>query len=113
MLWSRTYEHSLRKPSILTISSQNKNPAVSGGVSHQILPMPSQLYNLPTRKARRTAIWVTGSNIAIVVAMLMLVGTRILGKRRAVGLTLAGIALYTLLVGADATVVRAAEGWPR
>jgi competence protein ComEC len=70
--------------------------------------MPPQLHNLPARKATHTAIWVTGSNIAIVAGLLMLVGTRALGKRRAVGLTLGGIALYTVLVGADAAVVRAA-----
>ncbi len=40
--------------------------------------------------------------------LLMLAGSKALGKRRAVPLALAGIVLYTLLVGADAAVVRAA-----
>jgi hypothetical protein len=70
----------------------------------QILPMPPQLYNLSARMATHTSIWVTGSNIAIVAGLLMLVGTHAVGKRRAMGLTLVGIALYTLLVGADAAV---------
>jgi competence protein ComEC len=38
----------------------------------------------------------------------MLVGTKAVGKRRAVWVAIGGIALYTLLVGADAAVVRAA-----
>jgi competence protein ComEC len=54
------------------------------------------------------SIWVSGSNIAIVAGLLMLVGTKAVGKRRAVPLAVAGIVLYTLLVGADAAVVRAA-----
>jgi competence protein ComEC len=38
----------------------------------------------------------------------MLVGTKLVGRRRAVWIAISGIALYTLLVGADAAVVRAA-----
>ena len=38
----------------------------------------------------------------------MLVGTKAVGKRRTVWVAIAGIALYTLVVGADAAVVRAA-----
>jgi competence protein ComEC len=38
----------------------------------------------------------------------MLVGTKAVGKRRAVWIAIGGIVLYTLLVGADAAVVRAA-----
>ena len=37
----------------------------------------------------------------------MLVGTKVVGVRRAVWIAIAGIVLYTLLVGADAAVVRA------
>jgi competence protein ComEC len=43
-----------------------------------------------------------------VAGLLMLAGSKAVGKRRAVPLALAGIVLYTLLVGADAAVVRAA-----
>ena len=38
----------------------------------------------------------------------MLVGTKVVGKRRAVWIAIGGIVLYTLLVGGDAAVVRAA-----
>ena len=50
---------------------------------------------------------ISGANITIVAALFSLIFGRLLGKRRAYWLTLAGIALYVLLVGADAAVVRA------
>ena len=40
--------------------------------------------------------------------LLMLVGARAVGRRRAVWVAIGGIALYPLLVGADAAVLRAA-----
>jgi competence protein ComEC len=70
--------------------------------------IPRELYERFNATGTSHIIVISGFNIAIVAALLMLVGTRVLGKRRAVGLTLAGIALYTILVGADAAVVRAA-----
>ncbi len=51
---------------------------------------------------------ISGFNIAIVAGVLMLVGTRAVGKRRATWIALIGIALYTLLVGASPAVLRAA-----
>ncbi|NUQ38661.1 MAG: ComEC/Rec2 family competence protein, partial [Caldilineales bacterium] len=52
---------------------------------------------------------ISGSNIAIVSGILLALFTRVLRRRRLVTLlTLAGILLYTLLVGADAAVTRAA-----
>jgi competence protein ComEC len=51
---------------------------------------------------------ISGFNIAIVAGLLMLVGTKAVGKRRATWIALAGIALYTLLVGASPAVLRAA-----
>ena len=51
---------------------------------------------------------ISGSNIAFVAAMLTAIGHRLVGKRKATPVVLAGIAVYTILVGADAAVVRAA-----
>lgn len=51
---------------------------------------------------------VSGFNIAIVCSVLMALGTRLVGKRAAGLLALAGVVLYTLLVGADPPVMRAA-----
>ncbi len=52
----------------------------------------------------------SGSNIAIVSGILLGLFTRLFGRRKrvAVSVTIGGIILYTLLVGADAAVTRAA-----
>ncbi len=70
--------------------------------------IPPELYERFNATGTSHIIVISGFNIAIVAALLMLVGTRALGKRRAVWIAIGGIALYTLLVGADAAVVRAA-----
>ncbi len=51
---------------------------------------------------------ISGSNIALLTGMLTAVGHRLLGRRKATPFVLAGIAMYTILVGADAAVLRAA-----
>lgn len=50
---------------------------------------------------------ISGTNIALVTALCSRTFGRIVGKRRAYWFTMAGIALYVLLVGADAAVLRA------
>ena len=51
---------------------------------------------------------ISGFNIAIVAGLLAAIGDRTLGRRRATYLSLGGIVLYTVLVGAAPSVVRAA-----
>ena len=51
---------------------------------------------------------ISGFNIAIIAALFVTIFNRLLGPRRGAVAALIGIALYTLLVGADAAVVRAA-----
>ena len=51
---------------------------------------------------------ISGSNVALIAGVIMGLAARLLGQRRAVWPTLAGIACYALLVGGDAAVVRAA-----
>ncbi|MEA3460187.1 MAG: ComEC/Rec2 family competence protein, partial [Chloroflexota bacterium] len=51
---------------------------------------------------------ISGFNIAIIAGLLAGLASRLLGRRRAVLPAMAGIALYTVLVGASAAVVRAA-----
>jgi competence protein ComEC len=51
---------------------------------------------------------ISGFNIAILAALLMTVFNRLLGPRRGPWAAVAGIVLYTILVGAEASVVRAA-----
>jgi competence protein ComEC len=52
--------------------------------------------------------YICGFNIAILISILVGVGEKIMSRRTAVLLAIIGITLYTILVGADASVVRAA-----
>ena len=69
--------------------------------------IPDDLYEDYNTTGTSHIIVISGSNITFVVALFALTFGRILGKRRAYWLTMAGIVLYVLLVGADAAVVRA------
>lgn len=51
---------------------------------------------------------ISGFNISIIAGLFSGLSTRLFGKRRAMPLALAGIIVYTILVGASAAVVRAA-----
>lgn len=51
---------------------------------------------------------ISGFNIALVAGILTAIGHRLIGKQKATPFVLTGIAMYTILVGADAAVVRAA-----
>ena len=51
---------------------------------------------------------ISGFNIAIIAGILLVVGRHLIGVRRATWIALAGIAIYTIFVGAQASVVRAA-----
>jgi competence protein ComEC len=51
---------------------------------------------------------ISGFNMAIIAALFVVLFSRLLGPRRGAAAAIAGIVLYTILVGADASVVRAA-----
>ena len=70
--------------------------------------IPRELYEQFNTVGASHIIVISGSNIAVVCGLLLAVGTRFVGKRRAAWLTIAGIVLYTLFVGADPPVFRAA-----
>jgi competence protein ComEC len=69
--------------------------------------IPDDLYEDYNTTGTSHIIVISGSNITFVATLFALIFGRILGKRRAYWLTIAGILLYVLLVGADAAVVRA------
>jgi competence protein ComEC len=69
--------------------------------------IPTDLYDDYNTTGTSHIIVISGSNITFVATLFTLAFGRILGKRRAYWLTIAGIILYVLLVGADAAVVRA------
>jgi competence protein ComEC len=69
--------------------------------------IPGDLYDQFNLTGTSHVIVISGSNVAIVAGVLMALGVRLLGRRRALWPTLAGIGLYALLVGGDSAVVRA------
>ena len=70
--------------------------------------IPDDLYEKFNLTGTSHTIVISGSNVAIISSMFMLLGQRLLGRRRAVWPTLVGIGCYALLVGGDAAVLRAA-----
>lgn len=69
--------------------------------------IPRSLYDAFNATATSHIIVISGSNISVVAGLLMVSLGRLFGARRAAPLTVLGIALYVLFVGADAAVVRA------
>ncbi len=70
--------------------------------------IPDDLYEQFNLTGTSHVIVISGSNVAIIAGVLMALFVRLLGERRALWPTLAGIGLYALLVGGDPAVVRAA-----
>ncbi len=69
--------------------------------------IPDDLYEQFNLTGTSHVIVISGSNVAIIAGVLMALGQRLWG-RRAIWVTLLGIASYALLVGGDAAVLRAA-----
>ena len=69
--------------------------------------IPDDLYDDYNTTGTSHIIVISGSNITFIATLFALAFGRLLGRRRAYWLIIAGITLYVLLVGADAAVVRA------
>ena len=70
--------------------------------------VPSGLYEAFNLTGTSHIIVISGSNIALIAGILLLLGQKLVGKRGAPPLAIVGILIYTFLVGADAAVSRAA-----
>jgi len=70
--------------------------------------IPDELYGKFNLTGTSHVIVISGSNVALVTGVLMALGIWLFGKRGAIWPTLCGLALYTLFVGGDAAVMRAA-----
>lgn len=70
--------------------------------------LPADLQQAFKNTGTAHIIAISGFNIAIIAALFVSLFSRILGPRRSVWAAIAGIALYAILVGAEASVVRAA-----
>jgi competence protein ComEC len=69
--------------------------------------IPDELYDKFNLTGSSHTIVISGSNVALISGVIMGVTQRLLGRRRVLWPTLAGIACYALLVGGDAAVLRA------
>ncbi len=69
--------------------------------------IPAALYEEFNATSTSHILVISGANIVVVLALLSRSFGRLLGKRRATWLTLAGLGLYVVLVGGDAPVIRA------
>ena len=70
--------------------------------------IPKGLYEAFNFTGTSHIIVISGSNISLIAGIFLLLGQKILGKRYTPPLAMAGIIVYTFLVGADAAVSRAA-----
>lgn len=70
--------------------------------------LPADLQQAFKNTGTAHIIAISGFNIAIIAGLFVILFSRLFGARRGPWLAIAGIALYTILVGADAAVVRAA-----
>lgn len=70
--------------------------------------IPQGLYEAFNLTGTSHIIVISGSNISLIAGIFMLLGQRLVGQRYAPPLAIIGVIIYTLLVGADAAVSRAA-----
>ncbi|MFQ5614604.1 MAG: ComEC/Rec2 family competence protein, partial [Anaerolineae bacterium] len=70
--------------------------------------IPRSLWDQFNATGTSHIIVISGSNITLIAALLMVLGRKLVGFQWAAPLAILGIGLYTLLVGADAAVSRAA-----
>ena len=69
--------------------------------------IPDGLYDQFNATGTSHVIVISGSNVALISGVIVAVAARLLGKRRALWPALAAIAAYALLVGGEASVLRA------
>ena len=109
--FSRLYAVRARASAILNQLMPQPYAALANGMILGIESgIPRELYEQFNLTGASHVIVISGSNIAIVSGLLLMLFSFVLGRRRTLAalLSITGIILYTLLVGADAAVVRAA-----
>ncbi|MEM7538453.1 MAG: ComEC/Rec2 family competence protein [Chloroflexota bacterium] len=70
--------------------------------------IPDELYDKFNLTGTSHTIVISGSNVSLIAAVIMYIAQRAVGRRRALIPTLLGIAVYAMIVGGDAAVLRAA-----
>lgn len=107
-LWHALYAAKDRtRDAIARLVSEPASSLLQGILLGLDAGIPQELYDDFVATGASHVLVISGANITIVAALFSQAFGRILGKRRAYAFTVTGIALYVLLVGADAAVVRA------
>jgi competence protein ComEC len=109
--WLRRQLYALRArgEAVLNRSLPEPYAALANGILLGIdAGIPDELYDKFNLTGTSHVVVISGSNVAIIVAALMALFQRLLGRRPALYFTLVGIGCYALLVGGDAAVLRAA-----
>lgn len=70
--------------------------------------IPEDVYEQFNRTGTSHVIVISGANVAVVIAIIMAVCRAVLDRRRATWVAVGGVFAYTILVGGDASVTRAA-----
>ncbi|MDX1520507.1 MAG: ComEC family competence protein, partial [Anaerolineae bacterium] len=70
--------------------------------------IPDDLYEQFNSTGTSHVIVISGSNISLIAGIFLLLGRRLFGRKMALPLAIGGVVIYTFLVGADASVSRAA-----
>jgi len=108
-IWARLFAFKLQAQTVIAQILPEPYAALLTGILLGVeTGIPRALYERFNATGSSHIIVISGFNIAIVGGLLMLVGSQVVGRRRAGPIAIVGIVLYTLLVGADAAVVRAA-----
>jgi competence protein ComEC len=106
-----TVLYRFRSHGIATIYAMLPDPAASllaGILLGDDSGMPSELTDAFSATNTAHIIAISGFNIAVVAGVLSKLGRRLLGAHRTTLFVILGLTIYTLLVGASASVVRAA-----
>ena len=107
--WATLYGFRDRASEVINRLLPEPQAALANGILLGIeSSIPKPLYDDFNRTGTSHIIVISGFNITIVAGLLAQTLGRLVGKRRAVYPVVAGIVIYTLLVGADAAVRRAA-----
>lgn len=109
--WWRRQVYALRARGEMVIQRSLPEPyaALANGILLGIdAGIPDELYEQFTRTGASHVLVISGSNVALLAGAMIAFWSRVLGKRRAWLPALLAIALYAVLVGGEAAVVRAA-----
>jgi len=109
IVWQTLYAFKTRAAQSINRILPEPHAALLNGILLGIeTGIPETLYEDFNLTGTSHIIVISGSNISLVAGLLLLLGSRLVGRRYAPPLAIIGIIGYTFLVGADAAVSRAA-----